>query len=155
MGNVLRRAEQRVRLCQLRDHSGAANRGEPADGNHQPVLDRVGTHPGAEGEDHPHLEDEIKQRTALKGDTTLTGQKKIEKLRQIGVSIDEKIQPLLNAEQQPKFQEMRAALRRRILVKMAGEVGAKLEDTAELKVEKLKQDLETLKEKVQGVWIGR
>ena len=52
--HLLRRTEQRVRLCQLRDHSGAANRGEPADGNRQPVLDRVGTDPAAEGEDHPH-----------------------------------------------------------------------------------------------------
>ncbi len=70
------------------------------------------------------------------------------------MSIDEKIKPLLNAEQQPKFQEMRVALRRRMLVKMAGEVGAKLEETAELKVEKMKQDLETLKQKLEGAWIG-
>ncbi|MFZ0709753.1 MAG: DUF3604 domain-containing protein, partial [Terrimicrobiaceae bacterium] len=103
----------------------------------------------------PILEDEIKQLTALKGETKLSGPQKIDKLRQIGVSIDEKIQPLLNAEQQPKFQEMRVALRRRILVKVASEVGAKLEETAELKVEKMTQDLEALKEKVQGAWIGR
>ena len=37
---------------------------------------------------------------------------------------------------------------------MAGEVGAKLEDTAELKVEKMKQDLETIKEKLEGAWFG-
>ena len=103
----------------------------------------------------PILEDEIKQLAALKGETTLSGPQKIEKLRQIGVSIDEKIQPLLNAEQQPKFQEMRVALRRRILVKVASEVGAKLEETAELKVEKMNQDLETLRQKVEGAWIGR
>ena len=102
----------------------------------------------------PILDDEIKNLQALKGNTTLSGPKKLEELRQAGVSIDEKIRPLLNAEQQPKFQEMREALRRRMLVKMAGEVGAKLEDTAELKVEKMKQDLETLKEKVEGAWIG-
>ena len=71
------------------------------------------------------------------------------------MSIDEKIQPLLNAEQQPKFQEMRVALRRRILVKVASEVGAKLEETAELKVEKMNQDLETLRQKVEGAWFGR
>ena len=102
----------------------------------------------------PILEDEIKQLTALKGETKLSGLQKIEKLRQIGVSIDEKIQPLLNAEQQPKFQEMRVALRRRILVKIAEEVGAKLEETAELRVEKMTQDLETLREKLEGAWIG-
>ena len=72
----------------------------------------------------------------------------------VGVSFDEKVRPLLNAEQQPKFQEMREALRRRMLVKMAGGVGAKLEDAAELKVEKMKQDLETLKQKLEGAWFG-
>ena len=71
------------------------------------------------------------------------------------MSIDEKIQPLLNAEQQPKFQEMRVALRRRMLVKIGEEVGAKLEDTAELKVEKMKQDLEALRRRLEGAWIGR
>jgi DNA-binding transcriptional MerR regulator len=81
----------------------------------------------------------------LKPDTSLSGLKKIERLRELGVSFDEKISPLLNAEQQPKFQEMREALRRRMLVKMAGEVGAKLEDTADQRLEKMKQDLETLK----------
>ena len=102
----------------------------------------------------PILKDEIKQLGALKKDTTLSGPKKIEELRHIGVSFDEKIRPLLNAEQQPKFQEMREGLRRRMLVKMAGEVGAKLEDTAELRLEKMKQDLETLKQKLEGAWPG-
>ena len=50
---------------------------------------------------------------------------------------------------------MRVALRRRMLVKIAQEVGAKLEDTAELRVEKMNQDLETLRQKVEGAWIGR
>ena len=49
---------------------------------------------------------------------------------------------------------MREALRRRMLVKMAGEVGAKLEDTAEQRLEKMKQDLETLKQKLEGAWLG-
>ncbi len=103
----------------------------------------------------PILDGEIKNLQALKDDTTLGGPQKIEKLRQAGVSIDEKIKPLLNAEQQPKFQEMRESLRRRMLVKMAGEVGAKLEDTAEEKAEKMRQDLETLKTKLEGAWFGR
>lgn len=103
----------------------------------------------------PILDDEIKKLQALKTNTTLSGLKKLEELRSVGATIDEKIKPLLNAEQQPKFQAMREALRRRMLVKMAGEVGAKLEDTAELKVEKMKQDLETLKQKLEGAWFGR
>ena len=45
---------------------------------------------------------------------------------------------------------MREALRRRMLVKMAEEVGAKLEDTAEQRLEKMKQDLETHKTEVGG-----
>jgi len=91
----------------------------------------------------------------LKKDTSLSGLQKIERLREVGVSIDEKISPLLNAElQQPKFQQMREALRRRMLVKMAGEVGAKLENTAEQQMEKMEQDLETLKQKLDGAWMG-
>ena len=73
----------------------------------------------------------------------------------IGVSFDEKIKPLLNADQQSKFQEMREAMRRRLLVKIAQEVGVKLEDTAEQRVEKMKQDLEALRQKLEGAWFGR
>ena len=40
--HLLRRAQQRVRLCQLRDHSGAADRRQPAERDLQPVLDRAG-----------------------------------------------------------------------------------------------------------------
>jgi len=102
----------------------------------------------------PILKDEIERLGALKKDASLSGLKKLEQLRNIGVSFDEKIKPLLNAEQQPKFQEMREALRRRMLVKMAGEVGAKLEDTTEERLEGLKQDWETLKQKWEGAWFG-
>jgi hypothetical protein len=35
----------------------------------------------------------------LKKDTSLSGPKKLEQLRDIGASVDEKIKPLLNAEQ--------------------------------------------------------
>ena len=103
----------------------------------------------------PILNDEIKRLEALKKDTSLSGPKKLDQLRDIGASVDEKIKPLLNAEQQSKFQEMREALRRRMLVKMAGEVGAKLEDTAEQRLEKMKQDLETIRQKLEGAWLGR
>ena len=103
----------------------------------------------------PILKDEINRLGALKKDTSLSGSKKLEELRNTGVSFDEKIKPLLNADQQSKFQEMREALRRRLLVKIAEEVGAKLEDAAEQRVEKMKQDLETIKQKVEGAWIGR
>jgi hypothetical protein len=103
----------------------------------------------------PILKDEIHRLGALKKDTSLSGPKKLEELRSIGVSFDEKIKPLLNADQQSKFQEMREALRRRTFVKIAEEVGAKLEDTAEQRAEKMKQDLETIRQKVEGAWFGR
>jgi len=40
-------------------------------------------------------------------------------LRKLGVSFDEKISPLLNAEQQSKFQTLREQMRRRIIEGMA------------------------------------
>lgn len=100
----------------------------------------------------PILTDEIKQLQALKGNTSLTGLKKLEELRRVGVSFDEKVRPLLNADQQPKFQELREALRRRVLEKIAGGAGDKVEGAAEEHVEKMKQDLETLKAKLERAW---
>jgi hypothetical protein len=74
----------------------------------------------------PILETEIKQLGALKKDTSLSGLKKIERLREIGVSFDEKLKPFLNAEQESKFQSMREAMRKKLLDEAAG----KLEKTA-------------------------
>ena len=67
---------------------------------------------------------------ALKKDTSLSGLKKIERLREIGVSFDEKIKPFLNAEQQSKFQSMREEMRRKLIEKMASEAAGKLEKDA-------------------------
>ncbi|HYV65925.1 MAG TPA: DUF3604 domain-containing protein, partial [Myxococcales bacterium] len=92
----------------------------------------------------PILEQELKQLGALKKDTSLSALKKVERLRQIGVSFDEKVKPLLNAEQQPKFQAMREQMRRRIIAGMASEAAGKV-----------KQDLETLKQEVGRAWFGR
>jgi hypothetical protein len=100
----------------------------------------------------PILEDEIKELGALKKNTALSGLKKIEELRHIGVSFDEKVLPLLNAEQRPKFQALREALRRRVAEKIASGASAKLEQDAGEHVEKMKQDLETLKQKLEKSW---
>ena len=81
----------------------------------------------------PILEDEIKQQ-ALKKDAALSGKEKLEHLREIGVSIDEKLRPLLNAEQQQKFQAMRERLRRRLIEKVGSALVEKLEHEAELKL---------------------
>ncbi|MBL8419476.1 MAG: DUF3604 domain-containing protein [Dechloromonas sp.] len=73
----------------------------------------------------PILQKEIKELGALKTDTKLTGLEKVEALRKIGVSFDEQISPLLNPEQQQKFQELRQQLRRRMIEEAASQVAQK------------------------------
>jgi hypothetical protein len=75
----------------------------------------------------PILQEELKQLGTLKTDTKLSGVQKVEALRKLGVSFDEKISPLLNAEQQKKFQALREQLRRRMIEKMASKGIDKLE----------------------------
>jgi hypothetical protein len=101
----------------------------------------------------PILNDEIKQLQTLKTNTALTGPKKLEELRSIGVSFDGKVKPLLNTEQQEKFQALRDALRARVLEKIAGGAGAKLEATAEQHVDAMEQDLESAKAKLEKAWL--
>jgi len=96
----------------------------------------------------PILNDELKHLEALKKNTSLSGREKVEQLRGIGVTFDEKIKPLLNAEQQPKFQALRERVRRRLLEKMASEAAGKVKGAAT-------QDLETLKKDAEGMWLGR
>ena len=74
----------------------------------------------------PILKEEITQLGALKKNASLSAVQKVEQLRKIGVSIDEKITPLLNAEQQPKFQAMREQARRRIIEELGSEALQKL-----------------------------
>ena len=47
---------------------------------------------------------------------------KLEQLKQIGGAIDAKIMPLLNPEQQKKFQAMRDEKRRELIEKMGSQV---------------------------------
>lgn len=77
----------------------------------------------------PLLEQELKQLGTVSKDTKLSGEKKLETLRKMGVSFEAKISPLLNQEQQQKFQALREQLRRRLL-EAAGEKALK---AAELK----------------------
>ncbi len=74
----------------------------------------------------PFLKEEITKLGALKKDSSLTALQKVEKLKAVGDEVDAHIRPLLNAEQQQKFQSMREALRRR----MAEEVVRKVADKA-------------------------
>ena len=68
-------------------------------------------------------------------------------MRKIGVSFDEKLKPLLNADQQEKFQALREAFRRRLIEQMASEAGTKVAGA-------IGGGLEELKQKAVGAWIG-
>ena len=78
----------------------------------------------------PILQQELKQLGALKTDTKQSGLQKVEALRKLGVSFDEKITPLLNAEQQPKFQAMREQMRRKMVEEMADKALQKVRSAA-------------------------
>jgi len=63
----------------------------------------------------------------LKKDTSLSAVKKVERLREIGKSFDEKMTPLLNADQQQKFQALREQARRKLIETMGSEAAEKAE----------------------------
>jgi hypothetical protein len=78
----------------------------------------------------PILKDEIAQLGALKKDKALGGVQKVEELRKLGVAFDARISPLLNAEQQQKFQAMREQMRRRLAEQMVEKAAQKAEAEA-------------------------
>jgi hypothetical protein len=75
----------------------------------------------------PILNEELKQLGALKKDASLSAVRKVERVREIGRSIDEKLTPLINPEQQQKFQALREELRKRFIEKMASQAKEKVE----------------------------
>jgi hypothetical protein len=79
----------------------------------------------------PILKDEVPKLQALKNDGSLSAVDKVKKLREIGEGVDTKVMPLLNPEQQQKFQEMRDRLRRRLIEKAGTELVEKVEGKAE------------------------
>jgi len=80
----------------------------------------------------PILQQEIKQLEALKKDDSLTAVRKVERLKEIGSSFDDKIKPLINPEQQQKFQALREQLRRRLIERAAAEAVQKVEGEIKL-----------------------
>jgi hypothetical protein len=78
----------------------------------------------------PILKAEMPQLMALKKNTSLKPLEKIEQLKQISGAVDGKIMPLLNADQQKKFTEIRDGYRRQLIEKMGGQVLAKVEGEA-------------------------
>jgi hypothetical protein len=67
----------------------------------------------------PILNEELQQLQAVKKDASLDAMHKIERVREIGVSFDEKLKPLITAEQQQKFEALRDQLRKRFIDTMA------------------------------------
>jgi hypothetical protein len=96
----------------------------------------------------PVLTDAAKQLQALKKNTSLKPMDKLEQLKQIADSVDGKVTPLLNAEQQQKFQAIRDEHRRQLVEKMASQVKQKVESEARKVVPDLVHKLEGLDSKV-------
>jgi hypothetical protein len=76
----------------------------------------------------PILQDELKQLVALKKDASLSEVRKVERVREIANSFDEKLRPLVNPGQQQNFEALRDQLRRRFIQQMASTVLQKAED---------------------------
>ncbi len=70
----------------------------------------------------PILEQELKQMGALKKDASLSAVRKVERLREIANSFDERLKPLVSPEQQQKFEALREQMRRRFIEGMASKV---------------------------------
>ena len=113
------------------------------------IRDRIGLGLTDEQKEQivPMFQAELKQLGALKKNASLSAVQKVEALRKLGVSFDERIRPLLDAEQQQKFEVMRDQMRRRLIAKMESEAAGKVEEAA-------KRDLEELKQELERAWFG-
>jgi len=72
------------------------------------------------------LKQAASQLEALKKNTSLKPLQKIEQLKEIADSVDSKVTPLLNSEQQQKFQAIRDEHRRELIEKMASQAVQKV-----------------------------
>ena len=79
----------------------------------------------------PFLKGELPKLQELKKNASLKPEQKLEQLKQISDEIDAKVSPLLDPQQQQKFQAMREEHRRQLIEKLAGQV-----------VQKAKADIE-------------
>ncbi|HET9832591.1 MAG TPA: DUF3604 domain-containing protein [Vicinamibacterales bacterium] len=80
------------------------------------------------GQVEPILKQEFTQLNAVKRDTSLDSLQKAAKLRRLGVAFDDQIKPLLDSNQQPKFQALRDDARRRLIEQTASRDLHKVED---------------------------
>jgi hypothetical protein len=74
----------------------------------------------------PILKQAAPQLEALKKNTALKPLQKIEQLKEIADSVDSKVTPLLNSDQQQKFQALRDEHRRELIEKMASQAVEKV-----------------------------
>ncbi len=77
----------------------------------------------------PFLKQEITQLGKLKTDKSLTAVQKVQKLKEFADTVDGHIKPLLNAEQQAKFDTLRTELRRHMAEQVAEKVIDKAKQT--------------------------
>jgi Protein of unknown function (DUF3604) len=75
----------------------------------------------------PMIQQELPKLKELKKDTSLKPEAKLEQLKQISDDLDSKITPLLNADQQKKFQAIRDEHRRELIEKLGSQVVQKAE----------------------------
>jgi hypothetical protein len=75
----------------------------------------------------PIIQQELPKLKELKKNTSLKPEEKLEQLKQIADELDSKITPLLNVDQQKKFQEIREEHRRELIEKLADKAAAKVE----------------------------
>jgi hypothetical protein len=75
----------------------------------------------------PILKEELNDMAAVKKDASLNAVRKVERVREIANSFDEKLRPVVNPEQQQKFEAVRRELRRRFIATVASEAREKVE----------------------------
>ena len=75
----------------------------------------------------PIVKSELPKLQELKKNTSLKPEQKLEQLKQISDDIDTKVTPLLDQQQQQKFQQIREEHRRQLMEKMADQVRQKTE----------------------------
>ena len=92
----------------------------------------------------PFLQQEAKQLEALKKNTSLKPLDKLEQLKKIADEVDAKLTPLLDQQQQQKFQAIREQHRRELIEKMGSQIKQKVETEVRKVVPDLVHKLEGL-----------
>jgi hypothetical protein len=75
----------------------------------------------------PVIKEEVPQLQALKKNTSLSPLEKLKKVRLVSEELDSKITPVLDHQQQQKFQQIRDEHRRKLIEQMAGQILEKAE----------------------------